>query len=160
MLTTRFNAAEILELAKDIEKEGYDFYKTQAGKTEDKELKQLFLDLAADEQEHYDIFNELSRKVKKEVDEDLDYIYDQEVSAYLSSLVEFTVFPPDSDSAIKPETPEKILLMAIMAEKDSILFYQEMLPYNKGTTADTLKRLIAEEKQHLVDLTSYKKELT
>lgn len=157
MLDSSFNAVEVLEMAKDIEKNGRDFYKKYANKTEDHELKQLLEKLAADEEDHYQIFDQLSEQVKKETGEKVNYVYDPEVSAYLDALVEFTIFPPDL--SLDLEDYDEIITRAIWAEKDSILLYQEMLASNRGEkTRNVLTRLIAEEKQHLLDLLKYNAE--
>lgn len=157
MLDSSFNAVEVLEMAKDIEKNGRDFYKKYANKTVDHEFKQLLEKLAADEEDHYQIFDQLSEQVKKETGEKVNYVYDPEVSAYLDALVEFTIFPPDL--SLDLEDYDEIITRAIWAEKDSILLYQEMLASNRGEkTRNVLTRLIAEEKQHLLDLLKYNAE--
>lgn len=157
MLDSSFNAVEVLEMAKDIEKNGRDFYKKYANKTGDHEFKQLLEKLAADEEDHYQIFDQLSEQVKKETGEKVNYVYDPEVSAYLDALVEFTIFPPDL--SLDLEDYDEIITRAIWAEKDSILLYQEMLASNRGEkTRNVLTRLIAEEKQHLLDLLKYNAE--
>ncbi|MFW5996278.1 MAG: ferritin family protein [Halanaerobiaceae bacterium] len=157
MLDSSFNAVEVLEMAKDIEKNGRDFYKKYANKTGDHEFKQLLEKLAADEEDHYQTFDQLSKQVKEETGDKVNYVYDPEVSAYLDALVEFTVFPPDL--SLDLEDYDEIITRAIRAEKDSILLYQEMLASNRGEkTRNVLTRLIAEEKQHLLDLLKYNAE--
>ena len=161
MKKIKFNAVEVLEMAREIEKKGEFFYSFWANKVEKEELKKVFLKLAEDEKDHYDTFARLSKKVKKELTEDVEYIYNEQVSAYLRSLVEFSVFPanPEELKKISLNKVSEILNIAIMAEKESILFYQEILKYNKQETAKVLKQLINEEKQHLMDLTNYLQEL-
>ncbi|MFW6389547.1 MAG: ferritin family protein [Halanaerobiales bacterium] len=157
MLNNSFNAVEVLEMAKDIEERGYDFYQSQAKISNDDELKQLFLKLAEDEQDHYQRFNNLIKNVDKVTREDAEYVYEPEVSAYLEALVEFSIFPDSSEMNI--ENVKDALRMAIYAEKDSILFYQEMLKNNQGETADVVKQLIKEEKKHLLELIRYSDEI-
>ena len=155
----RFNALEVMEMAKDIEKRGLDFYKKQAKKTEDGKLKDLLLKLAEDEQDHYDTFSKMLDKAKDLTDTDSDYVYGEDVSAYLRALIEFTVFPSEEEVEDKIHSIEDILELAINAEKDSILFYREMMEYNNEDTNKILKRLVDEEKQHLLDLVKYDAEL-
>ncbi|MFW5985203.1 MAG: ferritin family protein [Halanaerobiaceae bacterium] len=156
---TKFNAVEVLEMAKEIELKGKDFYQFHAENHSEPELSELFLKLAKEEQKHYDTFNELSKKAREDARDEVNYIYDYQVSAYLKNLVEFTVFPPDNELEEGIDDLEEILTIGIMAEKDSILFYREMMEYNQGKTAEILERLVAEEKQHLMKLTNYKTEL-
>ncbi|MFW6237867.1 MAG: ferritin family protein [Halanaerobiales bacterium] len=157
MLDSSFNAVEVLEMAKDIEENGREFYNKYAAKADDPEFKQLLEKLASDEKDHYETFAKLSTEVKENTGQEVDYVYDPEVSAYLEVLVEFTVFPPDRSFNL--ENREEIIRHAIWAEKDSILLYQEMLANNKGErTREVLKRLIKEEKKHLLDLLKYNDE--
>ena len=159
MFKSKFNSMEVIEMAKDIEKKGLDFYQKQAKKTDNEELKKLLLKLAEDEKDHYEAFAEMEKEAEQKANVNTDYVYDQEVSAYLNALIEFTVFPSDSEVEDKINTIEDILDLAIKAEKDSILFYQEMLAQNKGETAKILRKLIKEEKQHLLDLVKYDAEM-
>jgi len=154
----RFSSVEVLEMAKDIEKNGENFYRTHASHHSDPELKKLLRRLAREEEKHYNTFNELSKKSRAE-EGDTNYIYDYQVSAYLEALVEYTVFPPADEIEEEVKDIDELLTIGIMAEKDSIVFYQEMLENNTGKTADILEKLIAEEKKHLMDLTNYRKEL-
>ncbi|MGM0437013.1 MAG: ferritin-like domain-containing protein [Bacillota bacterium] len=159
MFGQKFNSVEVIEMAKDIEKRGLDFYKKQAKKTDNDELKELLLKLAEDEQEHYDTFSEMLEKAKELTDTDSDYVYSEDVSAYLRAIIEFTVFPSEEEVEEKINSIEDVLELAINAEKDSILFYREMMEYNNEDTNKILKRLVDEEKQHLLDLVKYDAEL-
>ena len=159
MFEQKFNSVEVIEMAKDIEKRGLDFYENQAKKTDNNELKKLLLKLAEDEQDHYDTFSEMGEKAKELTDTDSDYVYGEDVSAYLRALIEFTVFPSEEEVEEKINSIEEVLELAINAEKDSILFYREMMEYNNKETNKILKRLVDEEKQHLLDLVKYDAEL-
>lgn len=154
----RFSALEVIEMAKDIEIRGKNFYLKHAEGTENKDLEELFRKLASDEQDHYERFSNLAEQLKKNKEE-AEYLYDEEVSAYFKYLVDLSVFP-ESDSEESQQalhSVEKALKLAIQAEKDSILFYREMCDYNEGKTIDAIKTLIGEEKQHFKDLTEYAK---
>lgn len=158
-MNDRFNAVEVIEMAKDIEKRGRDFYKNQAENTQDEDIKDLFTKLAEDEQDHYNRFEELGKVIKKATKEELKYVYDPEVSAYLEAIVEFTIFP--ADEGVEISDIVDAIQIAIYAEKDSILFYHEMLEHNdEGQTAVVLKKLIEEEKQHLLDLVKLDAEIS
>lgn len=155
----RFNALEVMEMAKDIEKRGKKFYLKHAEATENRDLRELFKKLAQDEQDHYERFVALTEELKNGED-DADYLYEQEVSAYFNYLVEYSVFPKDDseESIAALNDVEKALKLAIQAEKDSILFYREMCEYNEGKTIDAVEQLIKEEKDHLRALGKYIKE--
>ena len=155
----RFNALEVMEMAKDIEKRGKNFYLKHAEATENRDLRELFKKLAQDEQDHYEKFVALTEELRQNSD-DADYLYEEDVSAYFNYLVEYSVFPKDdSEESIEAlHDVEKALKLAIQAEKDSILFYREMCEYNEGQTIVAVSKLIEEEKDHLRALGKYIKE--
>jgi rubrerythrin len=155
----RFNALEVMEMAKDIEKRGKNFYLKHAEATENRDLRELFKKLAQDEQDHYEKFVALTEELRQNSD-DADYLYEEDVSAYFNYLVEYSVFPKDdSEESIEAlHDVEKALKLAIQAEKDSILFYREMCEYNEGQTIEAVNKLIEEEKDHLRALGKYIKE--
>ncbi|MGM0410567.1 MAG: ferritin family protein [Bacillota bacterium] len=159
MLAQKFNSVEVIEMAKDIEKRGLDFYQNQAKKTDNSDLKELLLKLASDEEDHYNTFSKMLDEAKELTDTDSDYVYGEEVSAYLSALIEFSVFPAEEEVEDRINSIEDVLELAINAEKDSILFYREMMEYNNEKTNEILKKLVDEEKQHLLDLVKYDAEL-
>ncbi len=156
-MDNKFNVLEVIEMAKDIEKRGHDFYKNQSEKAQDKGLKELFTKLADDELDHYNRFEELRIVIEEHTKKELEYVYDPEVSAYLEAIVEFTIFP--AEEGVEVTDIIDAIQIAIYAEKDSILFYNEMLEHNDDQTAVVLKKLIKEEKQHLLDLVRYDAEL-
>ncbi len=158
MLHESFNAVEVIEMAKNIEKRGSEFYKSQADRVEDSELKEFFIKLSEEEDFHYKRFVDLAEKIEEEVKDNSAYVYDQEVSAYLKALVDFSIFP--EEGKVELDSVNEALLYSIRAEKESIIFYQEMLNHNSGETKKVLKNLIQEEKQHLLDLVAYRRRLS
>ena len=154
MVKKQFNAVEVLEMAKEIEQKGMNYYGTFAEISDNEEIKQLFSRLQSEEQDHYQTIEDIENKIKEKTDpDDINYIYDPQVSGYLKTLVEFSIFPAEIPSqSQKAESIDEIILTAIMAEKESILFYTELSQVNKGETLEVIKRMIEEEKQHLKDL--------
>ncbi len=159
MLENNFNVFEMLEMAKEIENRGYRLYSTHAKYAEDKELKKIFNKLASDEQEHYNTFDKLEEKYKEKEKKEYSYLEDVKVNDYLKSLVEYEVFPKGEREELKEMDIEEVLDRAIKSEKDSILLYQELIPYNNEETKEILYRLIKEEKEHYVSLVNYKREM-
>ena len=85
-----------------------------------------------------------------------DEPYDLETSSYLSAIAAEVVFPGGVLASMmnrRLETVRDVLLCAIGSEKDSLLFYMELLLNTRDEqTAQVLRAIIAEEKRHLVDL--------
>ncbi|MCF8001925.1 MAG: ferritin family protein [Halanaerobiales bacterium] len=159
MLKNKFNVFEMLEMAKEIENRGYRLYSTHAKLAKDQKLKDLFNKLANDEQDHYNTFDELEKKYKEKEEKDYSYLEDVKVNDYLKNLVEYEVFPKGEREELKEMETEEVLDKAIKSEKDSILLYQELVPYNNEETKEILYRLIKEEKEHYVSLVNYKREM-
>ncbi len=158
MITDSFNFNEVLELAKDIEAKGKEFYQKHADRTDDQEAEQVFQRLASDEDDHYQRFEEIQKQFQEKTGEKDEYLKDPEVGSYLEALVEFSVFPADKHTG-SINSLQEVLDLAIRAEKDSILLYNEMKENNKGETRQVIEKLIEEEKNHLIDLLKLDAEL-
>ena len=69
-----FTAAEALNMALEIEKNGEVFYNEVAAKSADPEVKALFEDLAVQERGHYQVFQKMQisdARVNTQVDPDM-----------------------------------------------------------------------------------------
>jgi rubrerythrin len=64
-----------------------------------------------------------------------------------------------SEMATQADSDIKALELAISAEKDSILFYYEMIDLLPGKVTALIQRIIAEEKSHLQQLTEVKRRI-
>ncbi|MCC3144385.1 ferritin family protein [Halanaerobium sp. Z-7514] len=155
-MKNHFNALEVMEMAKDIEKKGKKFYLNHAKATDNLELKELFKKLAETQEEHYQKFLSLAKELKGKSDK-ANYLYDEEVSAYFDYLVELSIFPAyDSEKSKEAlNDAKKALDLAIRAEKDAILFYRELCANNSGETIEAVEKLIKEKKRHLRELGKY-----
>ena len=143
-----FNADEIFEMAEQIERNGASFYRKSAELIADPAEKKLLLDLAAMEDEHEKTFADLRAGLSEK--EKVTTVFDPEgeISLYLRALADTRVFfekKIDNTSSIKD-----ILKEAILAEKDSIVFYlgmKEMVPENFGKAK--IDAIIKEEMTHI-----------
>ncbi|HLV09226.1 MAG TPA: ferritin family protein [Halanaerobiales bacterium] len=160
MQKENFNPMEIIEMAKQIEMNGIDFYEKHVNSAEEKELRKLFSRLKEEEKEHYRKFQDIEKDFIEDISkESYEYLKQPEVIGYLRILVEYSIFPPavSRKGVLKLKAADEILLIAIMAEKESILFYRELLEVNEGKTARMIEQLIVEEKKHLLDLSEISK---
>lgn len=154
-----FNADDIFEMAEQIERNGANFYRTAAESVTDAQAKELLLGLAGMEDEHEKTFallrTELTEKEKKTTFFDPE----DEAALYLQALADTRVF---FEKEIDTSTMEKILKAAILAEKDSIVFYlgmQYLVPPALGKTK--VEKIIKEEMVHVrilsIELASLRK---
>ena len=142
MNVSNFSILEAVELAIGIEEEGERFYALAAAKTEEPEMKKLFETLREKESDRTFVY--------------LERFLDPEVAAYFHGYIESAVFPVKG-SAIEIlaqcEGPADILRLGMQAEKDSILYYHELMAHSPyPDAADLLKEIIAEEHRHFAIL--------
>lgn len=157
MAQNNFNDLEALEIAINIERRGERFYTHATELAPDEEVKRMLEDMADQEREHAEtfqgIYNEIAN-TKQNFDD--TYLYDPEVAAYLRAMTENTVFPTDSrqqEVMHGLKSIADVYKVGIRAEKDSILFYTEMTINARDLDAkEAFRRLLKEEKKHLVDL--------
>ncbi len=152
-----FSDLEGLRIAMEIEARGREFYQKAYDKAGKPEHKDLFILLKDEETHHLETFTNMFNKVKenKEAHSE-EYLFDPETSRYLTVLVEDHIFPKKEKAAAKIDellTIEAILTAAIQAEKDSILFYDELAINSKFPDAKKIfLALKAEEQAHVVKL--------
>lgn len=139
---------ELLSIALKIEADGYAFYSNTANQQNSDDAKRFFLNLAQQEREHQEIFKSLINNVSHR-DSSIDSWVSEEVAGYLKSYASMSIFP--TMERMKQVSLKEALNLAIEVEKDSIIFYSELLPY-AGNERETIKKIISEEKRHLMDL--------
>ena len=157
-----FNDLEAIKLAIAIEERGERFYRQSARKVSDSTARVLLERLAEDEKEHKAVFEGMYQEFLKNKDEfDDEYLYDQDVAAYFNALAHSLIFPNEEEQARvvdQLQSLEDVIRFGIQAEKDSILLYTQMIISSKLSEAkDAFRRLLKEEKRHLVDLQAYLK---
>lgn len=152
-----FSDLEGLRIAMSIEASGRDFYQQAYQQAKEDSHKDLFSLLKREEVAHYETFRGIFNQVKenKEAGSD-EYLFDEETSRYLTVLAEGHIFPTGENAEVKiaeASTIVEILYMAIQAEKDSILFYDELASKSKFEEAKKIFTLLkAEEQIHVVKL--------
>ncbi len=150
-----FTAAEALEMALEIEKNGEVFYKAAAEKSDDAEVTALFEDLAAQEQIHYKIFQKMLGGVGSAPELPAEE-YDQ-YQAYLQSALDNALFSGEDKAlalAEKATDRETALRAALGFEKDTMLFFYDLREMVGEADKETVSRVIGEERKHARRLAS------
>ena len=127
-----FNADEIFEMAEKIEINGADFYRNASGKIDDSDSRKLLEELAVMEDEHRKTFSQMRKQLMEKEKQSKVFDPDNETVAYLRALADTRVF---FQKQLDMSSMEEILKDAIVAEKDSIVFYlgiKDMVPDEKG----------------------------
>lgn len=143
----KFNAKEILEMAEQIEKNGYEFYKKAAVDVKDADIKDFLNELADMEVKHEAYFKEMKNALSDSEKEDVVFDPYEETALYIEALANTRVFYQkqiDTSSAVE------VLKEAIVAEKESIVFYlgmKDMVSDKSGK--DKIEEIIREEMKHI-----------
>lgn len=142
-----FSADEIFEMALQLERNGAAFYRNAAEAISDAAGKELLNRLAAMEDDHEKTFADMRRELT--ATEKGATVFDPEgdAVAYLKALADTRVF---FEKEIDTSSMKEILKSAIVAEKDSIVFYlgmKEAVPEKLGK--NRLNDIIKEEMGHI-----------
>lgn len=155
-MSLTFNADEVFRMAEQIEKNGSHFYRRAAEVAANSRAAQLFLRLAAMEEEHEKIFARMRAELGPKDRQAAVPDPEGEAAAYLQAWADGNVFDLKVDPAQRiqgREKVEEILQMALGLEKDSIVFYlgmKEAVPESMGHAK--IEGIIKEEMGHIATL--------
>jgi len=142
-----FNADDVFEMAEQIERNGAAFYRQAAADIPDPDAEAFLLDLAAMEDNHEKTFADMRKKLSEKEKAATVFDPDGETAGYLKALADTRVF---FEKEIDTTSLKAILKAAILAEKDSIVFYlgmKDLVPGELGQSR--LDDIIKEEMSHI-----------
>ncbi len=155
----RYSIDEIMEMAVQTEKLGYQFYAGMAEKFKnDQGLVKLFTNLASKEKVHEEIFSGLKDLVAKNGVEPVEW---QEVTNYMRAFVESEFFLGNTKSLAGLDyikTVKDAVRFALGFEKETLLYFWELRSIVKEKAV--VDRVIDEEKSHVIWLDNFRRELT
>jgi rubrerythrin len=148
-----FNEIEAAKIAQNMERDGIDFYTRAADKAETDPVRETFLKLVDDEKKHLKRFQELDERLQDNREQGRGYTDDPDLGAYIHRLLETQVFAEDGSVARLADQAEsdiEALGTAMKAERDAIIFYEEMLKHIDSSDArDAFGAIVDEEREHL-----------
>ena len=151
-----FNMSEIVDLGIEKEKKRRDFYGLVAERFSDKNMKELFTKLRDWEDAHIKKFTEIRGSIKdiRETEN-----YEGELNSYMQALLDDKLYDDVSPAkfSVNVKTPLDAISYGIGFEKDAIIFFNEIMDYTVDARKDVIKKLIEEEKQHIVYLSALRK---
>jgi len=153
-----YSGAEIFQIAMELEEAGRVFYETLAEASEDHDLVDLCRNLAVQETNHYKKFKNMSEElVRRPASRPLTW----DELHFAQILIEERVLsdPEAARDAAGSGDVSGILETAIRLEKDSVLFYNELLDEVDEKDARAVQEIIDEEKRHVRALVEAKKRL-
>ncbi len=151
-----FNADEVFEMAEQIERNAAKFYREAAAKAPERQIKDMFLRLAAMEDTHLRIFQQMRTTLSDQEKGGTTFDPEGEASLYLQAMADDRGFEGMKGRNVKltgKESTREMLEIAINAERNSILYYvglKEMVPTEVGR--DKVEAIIREEVGHAAEL--------
>ncbi|GAB4277048.1 MAG: ferritin family protein [Candidatus Rifleibacteriota bacterium] len=159
MTKFNYNAEELMELAIQIEKNGKEYFLGMAEKTQNPDVRDIFTYLANEEQSHLENFVKIREKLSESKDEIeiADEYNTPEMYGYLKAMFDGRVFPnlkTYEEIASEIKTDEQAVYHAISFEKDTVLFFSEILSMlgEKDENRPLILELIRQEKIHIARL--------
>lgn len=151
----KYSIAEIMEMAVQTERLGYQFYASLSETfKKNADLHKLFTTLAAKEKIHERTFAELKEIVLKSGPEPAQW---EDVSDYLRAFVESEFFLGRGKalpSMERVKTAQDAVNFALGFEKETLLYYMELRTIVREK--QVMDEIINEEKSHIVWLHRYK----
>ena len=143
-----FSAAEMLDIAIQLEQNGQIYYLEAAKRAVDEDAQHLLELLAHEEQRHEQIFRDMrpAEKEHRPAEE-----YPGQKSEYVQALLEEKLIPSQEilDKVLALGSDQEILDFALGFEKDTILFYYEMRHLLGEAQHPIMGEIIAQEKTHV-----------
>jgi rubrerythrin len=145
-----FQAADIVELAMQVEQSGEAFYRAVAAKIDTPEARELFEYLAGQEVIHYKVFQRLSQSIHEApfmTDDEWELYMD-----YLSGTVQSAFFEGTDKALALAESvsnTQQAIQMAIGFEKETLLFFYDLRERIPDADRAVVEKVIAEEKRHV-----------
>lgn len=155
-MSNSFSSLEMLKIAMLMEDEGYKFYKNGANNTSGK-LKEFLLSAEKQEFLHKEKFAKLYNELEAKNEAAAEYLYDEEISGYLKSLIENQVYKKEEEyknafvdlktavknsydtevrtveiytklyNGITDEEAKEIMAVIINEEKDHVAYFEKLL---------------------------------
>lgn len=149
---------DVLNFAVEIEKNGEKFYKMLEKLVVNAKAKELFKGLAEAEAQHVIDFEKLKEKVS---DYQTPESYDGEYMEYVEILIASHIFHKHTDInalSLQVIDARSALDLALVFEKDSIVFFSELGNLLSSHDQQAVKDLIKEEHKHIRALGEMRRE--
>ena len=145
-----FSAKEILDLAIQLEKNGESVYRNAVDKVTEPELVSLLIWMADEEVRHRHWFSELKKNF--ETQSINPFMEEMSRQVFGGMLGEKSFSHRDVDFS-KVDHVDDLIGIFIEFEKDTVLFYETLIPFiEDDDTLEYLKKIIDEENNHIKKL--------
>lgn len=158
-MTAIFTAGDLLELALQVERNGFVFYGALSQSAKSQKVRQACHFLQGEEERHLAVFQRLLDSVGRQP---LPESYPGEYQAYIEALAGSRVFSDEEAGrrlAQEAEGDAEALKVAIGFEKDTILFFTEMRLVLGPRDQPVVDELVRQEKAHIKKLVEVREQL-
>ena len=149
---------DVFKMAVMMEKIGSQFYKACSQKNTNDKVQKMFEYLAEEEDKHITEFEELLKFAEK-TSQDNPFI-EPVNPEFIKAIISGRVFPVNEDiSQVDSYNLKQAIQLSLTLEKDTIMFYHEMLNLTSHHDVDLVKRILDEERDHILKILDLKKAL-
>ncbi|MEN6624068.1 MAG: ferritin family protein [Smithella sp.] len=149
-----FTASEVVEFAERIHENGANFYRYAVQLVKDQEAKELFAELADEEEKYEKTLDKIFAEMEKSIPEET-YVgeFAQYLRNYIDNNIVFTQEAVNKDLASVKDACSALELAA-RRELDSITFYEGIKRIVPKDQYNAIDDLVAKEREHYVQLTN------
>ena len=145
-----FTAREILDLAIQLEENGEAVYRNAAGRASNREVGNLLLWMADEEVKHARWFKELKQEIETL---SINPFMEEMSRKVFGGLLGDKSFSHREVNFSEVDRVDDLIHIFIEFEKDTVLFYETLLPFiEDNDTLQYLTKIIAEENSHIKKL--------
>ena len=145
-----FTAHEILDLAIQLEENGEAVYREAAGRAENEDIRELLLWMAEEEVQHTRCFKELKREIESR---SINPFMEEMSRKVFGGILGDKSFSHREVNFAEINRAEDLIKVFIEFEKDTVLFYETLIPFIEDNhTLNYVTKIIAEENDHIKKL--------
>ena len=145
-----FTAHEILDLAIQLEENGEAVYREAAGQASNADIRELLLWMAEEEVKHTRWFTELKQEIQSR---SINPFMEEMSRKVFGGIIGDKSFSHREVNFAEIERTEDLIKIFIEFEKDTVIFYETLIPFIEDNhTLHYVTKIIAEENDHIKKL--------
>ncbi len=145
-----FTAHEILDLAIQLEENGEAVYREAAGQASNADIRELLLWMAEEEVKHTRWFTELKQEIQSR---SFNPFMEEMSRKVFGGIMGDKSFSHREVNFAAIERTEDLIKIFIEFEKDTVIFYETLIPFIEDShTLHYVTQIIAEENNHIKKL--------
>ena len=145
-----FTAHEILDLAIQLEENGEAVYREAAGQAKNADIRELLLWMVEEEVKHARLFKELKQEIETR---SINPFMEEMSRKVFGGILGDKSFSHREVNFAEIKRTQDLIKIFIEFEKDTVLFYETLLPFiEDNNTLHYVTKIIAEEDNHIKKL--------